>query len=116
MPLDLIERRQTVTMLAPATTDLLTDEMLARFDERAPVYDRENRFFDEDFEELRASGIESSETLGRKRLAYPIKKQNDGLYMLTHFEADSRSLKELNRVMNITEGLLRHLVVRRDED
>ena len=30
--------------------------MLARFDERAPTYDRENRFFDEDFEELRASG------------------------------------------------------------
>src|SRR3954449_9641598 len=38
------------------TTDLLTDDMLARFDERAPVYDRENRFFDEDFEELTASG------------------------------------------------------------
>lgn len=38
------------------TTSLLTDEMLQRFDERAPVYDRENRFFDEDWEELRASG------------------------------------------------------------
>lgn len=38
------------------TTELLTDDMLARFDERAPVYDRENRFFDEDFEELRRSG------------------------------------------------------------
>jgi alkylation response protein AidB-like acyl-CoA dehydrogenase len=37
-------------------TDLLDDAMLARFDERAPVYDRENRFFDEDFEELRRSG------------------------------------------------------------
>lgn len=60
--------------------------------------------------------IQSTESLGRKRLAYPIKKQTDGLYMLTHFEADSRSLKELNRVMNITEGLLRHLVVRRDEE
>jgi alkylation response protein AidB-like acyl-CoA dehydrogenase len=35
---------------------VLTDEMLDRFAERAPVYDRENRFFDEDFEELRASG------------------------------------------------------------
>jgi alkylation response protein AidB-like acyl-CoA dehydrogenase len=35
---------------------LLTDEMLARFDERAPVYDRENRFFTEDWEELRDSG------------------------------------------------------------
>jgi alkylation response protein AidB-like acyl-CoA dehydrogenase len=30
--------------------------MLQRFDERAPVYDRENRFFEEDFEELRQSG------------------------------------------------------------
>lgn len=35
---------------------VLTEEMLARFDERAPVYDRENRFFTEDLEELRASG------------------------------------------------------------
>ena len=41
-----VERAQT----------LLTDEMLARFDERAPVYDRENRFFHEDFDELRATG------------------------------------------------------------
>jgi len=38
------------------TTQVLTDEMLARFDERAPTYDRENRFFDEDFAELKASG------------------------------------------------------------
>jgi alkylation response protein AidB-like acyl-CoA dehydrogenase len=38
------------------TKDLLTDEMLARFDERAPQYDRENRFFFEDFEELKQSG------------------------------------------------------------
>ena len=44
---------------APSTTveGLLTDEMLARFDERAPQYDRENRFFDEDFAELRESGF-----------------------------------------------------------
>ena len=35
---------------------LLTDEMLAAFDERAPLYDRETRFFTEDFDDLRASG------------------------------------------------------------
>jgi alkylation response protein AidB-like acyl-CoA dehydrogenase len=39
------------------TTELLTDEMLARFDERAPRYDRENAFFDEDWEDLRRSGF-----------------------------------------------------------
>jgi hypothetical protein len=30
--------------------------MVARFDERAPQYDHDNQFFDEDFDELRASG------------------------------------------------------------
>ena len=34
---------------------ILTEEMLARFASRAAAYDRENRFIDEDFEELRAS-------------------------------------------------------------
>ncbi len=42
--------------MAVAVSDLLTEEMLAGFDERAPVYDRENRFFDEDWAELRRSG------------------------------------------------------------
>jgi alkylation response protein AidB-like acyl-CoA dehydrogenase len=38
----------------------LTEEMLQRFDERAPMYDRENRFFTEDWDELRASGYLAS--------------------------------------------------------
>src|SRR6266498_3643898 len=40
----------------PTTTRLLSDELLARFDERAPQYDRENRFFSEDFAELQDAG------------------------------------------------------------
>ena len=44
----------TAVTTAPA---LLTDDMLARFEERAAVYDRENRFFSEDFEELRHGGL-----------------------------------------------------------
>lgn len=45
-------------MAAPvaARTSVLSDEMLARFAERAPTYDHENRFFTEDFEELRKAG------------------------------------------------------------
>jgi alkylation response protein AidB-like acyl-CoA dehydrogenase len=45
-----------MTTTAPATTELLTEELLARFDERARMYDREHRFFTEDFEELRERG------------------------------------------------------------
>lgn len=60
--------------------------------------------------------IEKSEVwAARKRLAYPIQKCKEGTYIMTNFEADSGNLKELTRVMNITEGLLRHIVIRRDE-
>src|SRR5688572_3005632 len=46
----------TTTATIPSVGELLTDDMLARFDERAPQYDRDNAFFTEDFEDLRASG------------------------------------------------------------
>src|SRR5882672_12309107 len=45
------------TCMAIATRDfVLSDDILARCAERAPIYDRENRFFTEDFEELREAG------------------------------------------------------------
>jgi alkylation response protein AidB-like acyl-CoA dehydrogenase len=40
---------------SPSVAPVLTEEMLARFASRAAAYDRENRFFEEDFEELRES-------------------------------------------------------------
>ena len=46
----------TASHRTTATMPLLTDESLERFGSRASVYDRENRFFSEDFEELRQSG------------------------------------------------------------
>lgn len=42
--------------ITPERTEPLTDDMLERFDARAPQYDRDNTFFTEDLEELRASG------------------------------------------------------------
>lgn len=48
--------RMAIEMATRAGTTVLTDDMLQRFRERAPIYDRENRFFDEDFEELRRAG------------------------------------------------------------
>lgn len=60
--------------------------------------------------------IDGTEVFGRRRLAYPIQKQTEGLYMITNFQADTKSLKDLDYMMNITEGLLRHLVIRRDEE
>jgi alkylation response protein AidB-like acyl-CoA dehydrogenase len=47
--------RGSVTKGSTPAASGLTEEMLARFDSRAATYDRENRFFDQDFEELRAA-------------------------------------------------------------
>jgi alkylation response protein AidB-like acyl-CoA dehydrogenase len=52
----MVHRRHMAITTVSTTADLLTDAMLERFDARAPSYDRENQFFDEDFDELRASG------------------------------------------------------------
>ena len=61
---------------------VLTEEMLARFDERAPQYDRENRFFDEDFAELRASGYLSC--------ALPVEYGGSGLGLLGYTQLARR--------------------------
>ena len=57
---------QPANQLSPA--DVLTDEMLSRFESRVATYDRENRFFDQDFEELRAA----------KYLVLPVPKEFGG--------------------------------------
>src|SRR5947209_14103943 len=44
-----------MTAIAPVKS-VLTDELIARCGERAAGYDRENRFFQEDFDELKAAG------------------------------------------------------------
>jgi alkylation response protein AidB-like acyl-CoA dehydrogenase len=46
----------TTTLVPSISTPVLTDAMLERFAARAPEYDRDNRFFHEDFAELQASG------------------------------------------------------------
>jgi len=58
--------------------------------------------------------VEKIEEWGKRRLAYPIEDENDGYYVLWHFECKPDFPAELNRVLEITEGVLRSLVVRNE--
>jgi small subunit ribosomal protein S6 len=49
---------------------------------------------------------------GRRRLAYPIERYRDGSYHILVFEAPAEAIVELERALEITEEVLRHLVVR----
>ena len=59
--------------------------------------------------------LKNEEAWGRRRLAYPIHKFNEGQYHLFVFESDS-SLSELDRRMKNSDRILRHMIVRTDED
>jgi small subunit ribosomal protein S6 len=52
---------------------------------------------------------------GVKRLAYPIKHQENGFYALLHFNSDAKVLLELDRVNKINDKILRHLIVKGNE-
>ena len=58
--------------------------------------------------------ISSKEDLGRKKLAYPIKKRTEGLYWLFHFTIDPQKIDELKKALLIKESLIRFLVVKRE--
>ena len=47
----------------------------------------------------------------RRKLAYDIKNYRDGIYIMMYFKAPSTSIKELDRVMRISEDVLRHQTV-----
>ena len=59
--------------------------------------------------------LKNEEAWGRRRLAYPIEKFNEGLYHLFVFES-GQSLAELDRRMRNSDRVLRHMIVRTDED
>jgi small subunit ribosomal protein S6 len=49
---------------------------------------------------------------GRRRLAYPIDSFREGSYFIVVFDAPSEAVAELERGLNITEEVMRHLVTR----
>ena len=59
--------------------------------------------------------VESVEELGTKKLAYEIRKNSEGIYVLINFEANPALIKELERVYRITDEVIKFIVVRKDE-
>lgn len=63
----------------------------------------------------KAGEIESVDEWGKRRLAYPIDFKTEGYYVLVNFSAKSDFPAELERIYNITDGLLRSIIIKKDE-
>jgi small subunit ribosomal protein S6 len=66
-----------------------------------------------DLIERGGGSVSNHDPWGRRRLAYEIDHKNEAVYHLLFFEAEPEALDELTRVLKITDGVMRHLAVRR---
>ena len=57
--------------------------------------------------------VESVDVWGKRRLAYAIDYKTEGYYVLVNFASEAEFVAELERVYNITDGLLRTIVIRK---
>ena len=58
--------------------------------------------------------VESVEEWGNKKLACPVKKHSEGYYVLVNFSSNPEFIDELERVYNITDEVLKHIVIKKD--
>ncbi len=64
-----------------------------------------------DFITKNAGELRALEKWGRRRLAYPIKKKNNGFYVLYEFKAPGDIIAKLERVYLLNENVIRFLTV-----
>jgi small subunit ribosomal protein S6 len=89
-------------------------EILLLFDAELPE-ERQTEIVTRTRELVEGGGgtFESHDAWGRRRLAYEIDHKAEGTYHLLTFSVEPGTLDEISRVLKITDGVLRHLAVRR---
>ena len=60
--------------------------------------------------------VKSVERMGKRRLAYLVRKFQDGIYVLMTLEGDGAMVKEVERRLRVTEPVIKFITVRVDEE
>jgi len=60
--------------------------------------------------------VKNVERMGKRRLAYVVRKFQDGIYVLLTLEGTGQVVSELERRMRVTEPVIKFITVRIDED
>jgi small subunit ribosomal protein S6 len=89
-------------------------EILLMLDPELPD-DRQNEIVKRTEDLIKKSGgkWDAHQPWGRRRLAYEIDHKPEGSYHLLTFAAQPETLEEISRVLKITDGVMRHMAVRR---
>ena len=66
---------------------------------------------------INANGkVENVVEMGKRKLAYEIKKYNEAYYVEFDFEAEPETIKELERIYRITDEILKFITVRKENN
>ena len=83
---------------------------------RPNVEESELKGIVKNFEEVltkNGAKIESSKEMGQRELAYEIKKFKSGYYYLYEISCnDNKAQKEFNRLANLSEDIIRHMIIK----
>lgn len=81
----------------------LGDDSVAALSEKFQSLIREN------------STVDAVEEWGKRKLAYPIQDETEGYYLFVAFTGGTEFPAELDRICKITDGVLRSLIIRKDQ-
>ncbi|MDR1733194.1 MAG: 30S ribosomal protein S6 [Synergistaceae bacterium] len=59
--------------------------------------------------------VTRTDVWGKRRLAYPIRKKNEGIYVLFNFDLEPAQTFELKRVLGLRANIYRHMIILLDE-
>ena len=59
--------------------------------------------------------VDQVENWGKRRLAYPIRKVQEGFYFVSQVQASAETLKELDRSLRLNEQVVRYLITCKEE-
>ncbi|SDQ05049.1 SSU ribosomal protein S6P [Virgibacillus subterraneus] len=59
--------------------------------------------------------IEKVDEKGKKRLAYEINDYRDGYYVVIYFTSDADAINEFDRLAKFSDDIIRHMVIREDD-
>ena len=78
--------------------------------------EKRNQLFDRLKGVIEADGtINNVDEWGNRKLAYEIKDFTEGYYVIVNFESTPETVDELNRICKISDGMMRHMIIREDE-
>ncbi|MCI8309917.1 MAG: 30S ribosomal protein S6 [Clostridia bacterium] len=60
--------------------------------------------------------VEEVNEMGKRKLAYEIKKNKEGYYVSIEFESNPSLIKELERVYRITDNIMKFITIRKEEE